>query len=263
MEKEFCYMNLTIHAINTGWIGSFQNRLTNCRQDGVKVMTPSLCWLITGGERNVLVDTGMCDTERANRWHHAGSTQKPGEAIHEQLPKFGLKASDIDLIIFTHLHWDHVQNLDKFPRAELVCHEKEWQFAMAPIPSYWHSYEHPVLGVTPPFHGREFRLLKGEAEQEILPGISAFWTPGHSPGSMSVAVETAGGPHVIAGDAVMCYDNLRGDLAKKQKFLAIGRYTDIFQVFDSLQLIVDRAGGVMERVLPGHDASIVGGQWPR
>ncbi|MBL0290815.1 MAG: hypothetical protein IPQ15_09135 [Betaproteobacteria bacterium] len=84
-------MSLTIHAINTGWIGSFQNRLTNCRMDGVKVMTPSLCWLVTGGEKNVLVDTGMCDTERANKWHHAGSKQEPGEAIHEQLPKFGLK----------------------------------------------------------------------------------------------------------------------------------------------------------------------------
>ena len=69
-------MSLTIHAINTGWIGSFQNRLTNCRMDGVKVMTPSLCWLVTGGEKNVLVDTGMCDTERANKWHPAGSKQE-------------------------------------------------------------------------------------------------------------------------------------------------------------------------------------------
>ena len=90
----------------------------------------------------------------------------------------------------------------------------------------------------PPFQGREFPLLKGEAEQQILPGISAFFTPGHSPGSMSVAVETADGPYVIAGDAVMTYDNLRGDPAKRQKFLPIGRYTDIFQVFDSLERIL-------------------------
>lgn len=256
-------MSLTIHAINTGWIGSFQNRLTNCRMDGVKVMTPSLCWLITGGEKKVLVDTGMCDTERANKWHHAGSRQEPGEAVHQQLGKFGLKVADIDVIIFTHLHWDHVQNLSQFPDAELVCHEKEWQFAMAPIPSYWHSYEHPIIGAVPPFQGREFRLLKGDAEQEILPGISAFFTPGHSPGSMSVAVETADGPYVIAGDAVMTYDNLRGDPAKRQKFLPIGRYTDIFQVFDSLERILNRAGGVMEHVLPGHDATIVGQKWPR
>jgi glyoxylase-like metal-dependent hydrolase (beta-lactamase superfamily II) len=156
-----------------------------------------------------------------------------------------------------------VQNLPQFPDAELVCHEKEWQFAMAPIPSYWHSYEHPIIGAIPPFQGREFRLLKGDAEQEILPGISAFFTPGHSPGSMSVAVETDDGPYVIAGDAVMTYDNLRGDPAKRQKFLPIGRYTDIFQVFDSLDRIMERAGGVMEHVLPGHDGTIVGGKWPR
>lgn len=255
-------MSLTIHAICTGWIGSFQNRLTNCRNDGVKVMTPSLCWLITGGEKNVLVDTGMCDTERANKWHHAGSKQEPGEAIHEQLPKFGLKPSDIDMIIFTHLHWDHVQNLQQFPDAELVVHDKEWQFAMGPIASYWHSYEHPIIGAVPPFQGRVFTLVKGEEERQILPGISTIFTPGHSPGSISVVVETAEGPYVIAGDAVMTYDNLRGDPGKLQRFLPIGRYTDIFQVFDSLELIMDRAGGVMEHVLPGHDGSIVGKKWP-
>ena len=93
--------------------------------------------------------------------------------------------------------------------------------------------------------------------------IHIYFTPGHSPGSMSVAVETADGPYVIAGDAVMTYDNLRGDPAKRQKFLPIGRYTDIFQVFDSLELILSRAGGVIEHVLPGHDATIVGQQWPR
>ena len=249
-------MGLTIHPIVTGWIGSFQNRLTNCRDDGKVIKTPATCFLIQGAEKKVMVDIGMCDSERASKWHHGGSVQEPGQAIHEQLPKFGLSASDIDIIIFTHLHWDHCQNLDKFPQATLYVHEKEWQFAHAPIPPYYNSYEHPILGIKPPFLGRDFELVRGE--KEILPGITVFPTPGHSPGSQSVQVITDKGRYVIAGDAVMCNANLEGDPKKHMRFFPIGRYVDFFAMWNSFQDIADRA----DVVLPGHETAIIDKVFP-
>lgn len=244
-------MGLKIRPINTGWIGSFQNRLTNCHEDGKVIKTPSLCFLIEGGDKLVLVDTGMCDSERASKWHHGGSVQQPGEAIQDQLPKYGYKTEDVDVIIFTHLHWDHCQNLDQFPNAKLYVHEKEWQFAMAPIPPYYNSYEHPVLGITPPFLNREFNLCKGE--EEILPGITVFPTPGHSPGSMSVQVKTDNGRYVLAGDAVMCGMNMKPNPKKRTKYFPIGRYTDIFEMWESFEYI-ERMADV---VVPGHESKVL------
>lgn len=242
---------LTIRVINTGWIGSFQNRLTNCYQDGERIKTPSLVFLIEGGEKTILVDTGMCDSERASKWHHGGSEQTPGQGIHEQLPALGYQPDDIDIIIFTHLHWDHVQNLDKFPKSKLIVHETEWQFAMAPIPPYYHSYEHPIIGIESPFLRREFQLVKGE--EEIIPGVVVFPTPGHSPGSMSVQVTTQEGRYVIAGDAVMCDENMAGDPKKGLKYKPIGRYTNIFEMWDSFEYIEQMADFVMA----GHEKKLL------
>lgn len=244
-------MSLTIRPIITGWIGSFQNRLTNCREDGKAVKLPSVCWLIEGAQKPILIDTGMCDSERASRWHHSGSVQEPGQAVHEQLFKFGLAPEDIQIIIFTHLHWDHVQNLDKFPDATLYVHQREWEFANAPIPPYYNSYEHPILGITPPFLRRAFELIDGE--DEIVPGITVFPTPGHSPGSMSVQVKTAKGNYVIAGDAVMCNKNLEGDPDKHMRYFPIGRYVNFFEMWKSFKEIDTRA----DFVLPGHEPAIV------
>jgi len=108
-------------------------------------------------------------------WHHPGSRQEPGEAIHEQLKHIGINPSDIELVIFTHLHWDHCHNLNKFPNARLVVSAQEHAFALDPIPPYYKSYEHHKLGKRAPFIGAQFEVVDGEAE--ILPGITVFPSP--------------------------------------------------------------------------------------
>ena len=55
-----------------------------------KVALPVFIFLIEGGKELVLVDTGMAWTERADKYHHGGSYQPEGMAIHEQLAKIGL-----------------------------------------------------------------------------------------------------------------------------------------------------------------------------
>lgn len=215
---------------------------------GQMVEIPATAWYITDGRRRVMVDTGMCATALAS-WHHHGSWQGPGEAVHEQLAAIGVDPRDIDCVVLTHLHWDHCHNLDRFPGARLVVSEQEYDFARDPIPPYYKSYEHVTLGITAPFVGRRFELLRGEGE--ILPGLRVFPTPGHSPGHQSVAVATSGGVHVIAGDAVFAYDNLT-PAGSHVPFTIMGRFMDITAAWRSLEEIVRRA----DVVLPGHDARV-------
>ena len=212
---------------------------------GEEVEIPATAWYITDGQHNIMVDTGMCHTELAD-WHHRGSRQEPGEPVNQKLQAIGVDPDQIELVIFTHLHWDHCHNLDKFPNARFMVSAREYAFALDPIPPYYKSFEHHKLGKKAPFIDIQLDTIEGEVE--ILPGLTVFPTPGHSPGHQSVSVNTNSGAHVIAGDAVFSYDNLApaNDLLK---FTIMGRFADIVAAWRSLEEITRRA----DVVLPGHD----------
>ena len=224
--------------------------LTMGRNVGKKVDIAASAWLIEGATRPILVDTGMCDTERANRWHHPGSRQGDGQDIGSQLARLGVRPEEVGLLIFTHLHWDHCSNMKLFSGARCVVNRRELAFALDPIPPYYRSYESPVLGITPPFAGMAFETVEGEVE--VHPGITVFPTPGHSPGHQSVSVETDGGSYVIAGDAIFCYENLKDDPAAHLPFIPPGRFVNMLEAWESVKAIVARAA----HVLPGHEMAV-------
>ena len=63
----------------------------------------------------------MAWTERADKYHHGGSYQPEGMAIHEQLAKIGYSCADVDKVIFTHMHWDHIYYMEKFTKAQFIA----------------------------------------------------------------------------------------------------------------------------------------------
>lgn len=241
----------TIQPINTGFIKVDHGvHVISGREPGKKVLIPATAWLVRGAGRTILVDTGMCETERADKWHHEGSYQPEGYAIHDQLASLGIDLSDVDTVVFTHLHWDHCSNMKRFNRAKFVVHRAELEFARNPWPWYYRSYEAGALGLEAPFAGIEFTQIDGE--EEIADGIRVFPTPGHSPGHQSVAVRTAEGLYIIAGDAVFVRENLEGDPKMLLPYLPIGRYVNFFDMWSSLEKIAHMGG----YVLPGHDLRV-------
>jgi len=239
--------NYTIRPINTGYVPTHPLQyhyhhscapyLKNVPNE--KVPLPVFTFLIEGGDKLVLVDTGMADTERANKYHHPGSWQDPGMAIHEQLEKLGYKPEDIDVVIFTHLHWDHMFNMEKFKNAEFIAHEREVEFAYNPIPLYYKSYEHPALGITRPFEGLKFTTVKGETE--IMPGIRVFESFGHSPGHMSVEVDTKEGSYICAGDSIFVLGNLNEIPEMHYNISPPGRFYNIVEAWKSIEYQKARA----------------------
>lgn len=220
--------------------------LTWGRGFGREVTIPGTCWLIEGGAYPILVDTGICDSERASRWHH-DAIQEPGQDVVSRLRKLGIEPEDVKLLILTHLHWDHTSNMKAFVNARRIVHRRELAFAIDPIPQYFRSYEAYQLGLEAPFKGLQYEVVDGEVE--VVPGIRVFPTFGHCPGHQSVEVRTEKGPYVCAGDAVMVYENLKGDPEAKFPLVPPGRFTDALASWESLKAIVGRASYVM----PGHD----------
>jgi len=243
-------MNVKIYPMNTGFIkldkGTY---ITPGNGNGVDVEVPCWAFLVTDGTEKILVDTGMSDTERAD-WHHPGSYQPEGCRIDEQLAKLGVTPEDIDTVLFTHLHWDHCFNMKLFGKAKCYVHETELAFARNPHVLYFKSYEAKAVGGIPPFDGVEFITVDGEYDYNSF--ITLFPTPGHCPGHQSVAVKTAGGVYVIAGDAVFADENIKPDTHRKLPFTPMGRYVNVFDMFSSMQACIERA----DHILTGHGMGV-------
>lgn len=170
----------TIRPFNTGYTNSdkktyiYHHSTHPYRNVEGKVLLPCFAFLVEGGKDPILVDTGMADTERAGKYHHPGSNQPEGYAIHERLASLGIKCEDVRLVILTHMHWDHVFYMEKFVNARFVASRIEYEFALNPIPLYYKSYEHPILGIRRPFEGIKIDIVDGE--KEIVEGIRVFPT---------------------------------------------------------------------------------------
>ena len=255
-------MNYTIRPINTGFVTTYPKQylyhhstvahLQNVSEE--KIEMPCFCYLVEGGDAPILIDTGMADTERANKYHHPGSYQPEGMSIIDQLHKIGYQPEDIGVVIFTHMHWDHIYYMDRFKNAKFYANEAEYAFAMDPIPLYYKSYEHPALGIVRPFEGIEIQTVKGDAE--ILPGIRVFETFGHSPGHQCVEVDTKNGTYIVTGDAIFILDNLKEIPQIHYDVTPPGRYADIIATWKSIEKIKERMAGE-EYLLPCHDASML------
>jgi hypothetical protein len=89
--------------------------------------------------------------------------QPQGGRIDEQLKTRVGVTEEIDIIFFTHLHWDHCSNMKLFTRAKFYLQKRELEFALHPsLPPYYRSYEASVLGLKAPYEGCSFDLIEGE-----------------------------------------------------------------------------------------------------
>ena len=255
-------MSITITPLNSGFCTSnpktyhyhpsthkyYKNVSSEDRQ------LPVFAYLLNTGDELVLVDTGMADSDRANKYHHPGSVQLPDQAMPKAVEKAGYKPEDITRIIFTHLHWDHTFYMKEFKNAKYYAQRKEYEFAMDPLPLYYKSYEYKALGLTAPFIGCEFELLDGEAE--IMPGIRVYPTPGHSPGHQAVEVDTKDGTYHLIGDAVFLMDNLKPIPEIFYDVTPSARFVSIIDWWESVREIKRRCPD-WNFILPTHEPSLV------
>lgn len=211
---------------------------------------------IGGANRKIVVDTGPPDLEHSLKYHPYSKSEprKPEQELVAQLAKAGVTPGEIEIVVLTHLHWDHVGDVTKFPNAQFIVSKEELRFALDPPPCSYVHYEALQLGMEPKFLKIMDRMKTVDMkEKEIVEGVRVIPLPGHSPGSMGVVVETERGPYVIAGDAVPKYGNLKGSPEERQPFLMSGIYTDMVAMWKSFELIDEIVKHDFSRVIPGHD----------
>lgn len=174
---------------------------------GQKVPFSVIAFYIGGAEKKILVDTGISAPENTLPIHQP-ATQTPEETLDFHLNRLGLKPEDIDIVVNTHLHWDHCYNNRLFSKARFYVQREELRYAVAPLPIHSFGYQSQNIGLKPPFIDCRYEVVEGD--MDLVPGVSLVFTPGHTPGSQGVLVRAAGGDVFIAGDTIPLYENWDG-----------------------------------------------------
>lgn len=160
-----------------------------------RVHIPIGCYLVRHRDRTVLVDAGMGPTSVS--WGEGGLL--PGA-----LADLGVSPADIDTVVCTHLHIDHVgwvvhDDQPFFPRATVVFGDADWdRFVDGEAADERTRHALHVLR-----DADRLRPVSGDMV-DIAPGITARHTPGHTPGSYSLVLSSGQERALLLGDAVEC-----------------------------------------------------------
>lgn len=168
-----------------------------------EITAPWTCLLINTGKHRVLVDTGG----------GAGLVPSVGKLI-PRLQAERVQTADIDTVILTHGHLDHIggntdaEGKSAFPNARYSMWKDEWEFwTSAPDLTQLQVGEdlkQLILAAArknlPPIQG-QLDLI--DRDTEILPGIRAIATPGHTPGHMGLAISSDNEQLLYISDAIL------------------------------------------------------------
>ncbi len=181
-----------IHPLVVGVNELDQGNMTYLHGYGERIYIPIMVFYIEGGDKNILVDTGL-ETFVLPEEVMKKLSEKYGVEIlefEEALAKVGLKPEDIDIIIHTHLHNDHCENDRKCKNAKIYVQKIEYEALRNPHPIERRFFPELLEGCN---------VVTVEGDQEIVDGISVLLTPSHTPGTQSVVINTAKGKAIIVG----------------------------------------------------------------
>jgi glyoxylase-like metal-dependent hydrolase (beta-lactamase superfamily II) len=140
--------------------------------------------LIRDGELNIVVDPGILQLGRYG-------------AFQKRLGELGLKPGDIDMVVNTHCHYDHIEANYLFKGKPLIVHEKEVEYCSN---LYWPEFTEAFMGIM------DVDTISGE--KKLSENVRVIETLGHTPGSISVLAETEEGLVACIGDAAIVREDL-------------------------------------------------------
>jgi glyoxylase-like metal-dependent hydrolase (beta-lactamase superfamily II) len=235
-----------VYAVRYATIPAFQvSGLIAGADSSRRLDIAMMVWLLKGSDgRNVLVDAGFHRDDFVQRWH-PNPFLTPSEAV----ARAGVKPEDVSDVIISHIHWDHLDGIDLFPKARVWIQREEFDYYLDSTGAVKHRAIDAGDAKLLAQLAREGRvmLVDGDAK-EIIPGITVYTGGKHTFASQFATVHIASGTVVVASDNVYLYENL-------------ARHVPIAQTLDSAsnlrtQLRMTTLASDPRLIVPGHDPEV-------
>lgn len=204
------------------------------------VETYASIWYIEGTKERILIDAGGSAETMIRRGHSAEHIASPVDV----LKKVGVTPDEINIVICTHLHNDHMELGHLYKNAKFIIQKAELEGNFNP-----HPLEAPRCVSKSLLEGLDFEVIDGDAK--IVEGVRVLFTPGHTRGGQSVVVDTVKGKVIISGLCTI-RDNFEPPepIRKLMPVIPPGIHLDAREAFDSLIRIKNEA----DIIVPLHDA---------
>jgi len=188
-----------LYALQNGFMGAERSLLFYGDFSGERVQIPVTCWLVKTTDGPILFDTGLSPRAVPGLLRNDPLARfTESDLLAHRLDDIGLLSNDVAAVVISHLHYDHAGGAEFFTKSELVVQRDEYAYAHHPA-SFFASFYYRKNFDLP---NARWRLLDGDSE--LVPGVTALRTDGHTPGHQSLLVELPdAGPVILAGDA--CY----------------------------------------------------------
>jgi len=202
-------------------------------------------WLIKGPGHRVLFDAGFYRQKFLDEW-------KPAEFVRpsEVVQRFGIPSDSITDVVISHIHWDHLDGADLFPRARIWIQRAEYEYYVGAVDGFpLHSAIDTVDAQMLATLDKAGRVSREEGDgQEILPGIMAYTGGKHTFASQYLTVRTKKATVVLASDNMYLYENLE-------------KHAPIAQTLDATSNLAaqDRMKTLASSpklIVPGHDPAV-------
>ena len=208
---------------------------------------PVMVWLLKGSDgKRVLIDSGFYRQKFLEQWKPQ-DFRSPADAVAAA----GVKPDEITDIIISHVHWDHVDGADLFPKATIWIQREEYTYYTGEA---WHARNthggidaDDMLALLKINAEGRLRFVNGD-DQEILPGIRCYTGGKHTWQSQYVGVRTAGGTAVFTSDNVYLYENLEKRVPIAQTLDAASN----LKAQDRIKTLASRPS----LIVPGHDPAV-------
>ncbi|MCA0972485.1 N-acyl homoserine lactonase family protein [Halobacillus litoralis] len=199
IDRSLAYKENTLHPMPySGWL----------RGKSKQIEVPVSTYLIEHPRANILIDTGWHEQIRDAQRRHLGTLSysmfrgalPSGASVRERLVDRGLKAEDLDYVILTHMHADHVSGVEHVKEAKnILTSEMEWEVAQKSIGYQKKMWDSVLINrfalESIPYGPYQKGLdLLGDGS------IYLVHTPGHSEGLLSILVSTMAGWVLLASD---------------------------------------------------------------